>query len=95
MATSFGSTVTPLKYQPRCQMRVSELVKVRAVDLRLDEEYLTCVGKGNKERIIPIGEQATEWVRRYQQEGRSHLMPRAKAALADDVSWLQARRKRS
>jgi integrase/recombinase XerD len=61
-------------------MRVSELVKVRAVDLRLDEEYLTCVGKGNKERIIPIGEQATEWVRRYQQDGRSHLMPRAKAA---------------
>jgi integrase/recombinase XerD len=55
-------------------MRVSELVKVRAVDLRLDEEYLTCIGKGNKERIIPIGEQATTWVRRYQHEGRSQLM---------------------
>src|SRR5207249_10488225 len=35
-------------------MRVSELVQVRAVDLRLDEEYLTCIGKGSKERIIPI-----------------------------------------
>jgi integrase/recombinase XerD len=57
-------------------MRVSELVKVRAIDLRLDEEYLTCVGKGSKERIIPIGEEATTWVRRYQQEGRSQLMPR-------------------
>jgi integrase/recombinase XerD len=55
-------------------MRVSELVKVRAVDLRLDEEYLTCVGKGNKERIIPIGEQATTWVRRYQHEGRRQLI---------------------
>src|SRR5262245_9076823 len=57
-------------------MRVSELVKVRAADLRLDEEYLTCVGKGSKERIIPIGEEATKWVRRYQQEGRRRLAPR-------------------
>jgi integrase/recombinase XerD len=55
-------------------MRVSELVQVRAVDLRLDEAYLTCVGKGNKERIIPIGEEATIWVRRYQHEGRRQLI---------------------
>jgi integrase/recombinase XerD len=63
-------------------MRVSELVKVRAVDLRLDEEYLTCVGKGSKERIIPIGEEATKWVRRYQREGRAQLIPQRKAARA-------------
>src|SRR4029450_10838392 len=63
-------------------MRVSELVKVRAVDLRLDEEYLTCVGKGSKERIIPIGEEATRGVGRYQQEGRSRLIPARKAARA-------------
>ena len=59
-------------------MRVSELVQVRAVDLRLDEEYLTCIGKGSKERIIPIGEQAALWVRRYQQEGRPRLVPQRK-----------------
>ena len=47
-------------------MRVSELVGVRAADLHLDEQYLTCIGKGNKERLVPIGEQATDWVRRYQ-----------------------------
>ena len=40
-------------------MRVSELVGVRAADLHLDEHYLTCIGKGNKERLVPIGEQAT------------------------------------
>jgi integrase/recombinase XerD len=73
-------------------MRVSELVKVRAVDLRLDEEYLTCVGKGSKERIIPIGEEATKWVKRYQQEGRSHLIPEGKGrAAASPRLFLNAR----
>jgi integrase/recombinase XerD len=73
-------------------MRVSELVKVRAVDLRLDEEYLTCVGKGSKERIIPIGEEATKWVRRYQQEGRRHLIPEGQGrAAASPRLFLNAR----
>jgi integrase/recombinase XerD len=73
-------------------MRVSELVKVRAVDLRLDEEYLTCVGKGSKERIIPIGEEATKWVRRYQQEGRRQLIPEHQGrAAASPRLFLNAR----
>jgi integrase len=55
-------------------MRVSELVAVRAADLHLDAQYLTCIGKGNKERLVPIGEQATDWVRRYQREGRPALL---------------------
>ena len=37
-------------------MRVSELIGVRAADLHLDEQYLTCIGKGSKERLIPIGD---------------------------------------
>jgi integrase/recombinase XerD len=59
-------------------MRVSELIAIRAVDLRLDAEYLTCVGKGSKERIIPIGEEATAWVKRYQRDGRPALTARRK-----------------
>jgi integrase/recombinase XerD len=55
-------------------LRVSELVGVRLADLHLDEHYLTCIGKGNKERLIPIGEQATDWVRRYQRTGRPALV---------------------
>jgi integrase/recombinase XerD len=55
-------------------MRVSELVGVRVADLHLDEQYLTCIGKGDKERLIPIGEQAADWVRRYQREGRAHFL---------------------
>jgi integrase/recombinase XerD len=56
-------------------MRVSELIGIRAVDLHLDASYLTCIGKGDKERLIPIGDQATEWVKRYQRDGRPALLP--------------------
>ena len=55
-------------------LRVSELVAVRPSDLRLDEQCMTCVGKGNKERLVPIGEQAVEWIRRYQRDGRPRLI---------------------
>ena len=56
------------------RLRVSELVGVRAADLHLDEQYLTCIGKGSKERIVPIGEQASEWITRYQSTARRELM---------------------
>src|SRR5262249_10471567 len=46
-------------------MRVSELVSVRVNDLHLDEEYLSCIGKGDKERLVPIGAQAAGWIERY------------------------------
>ena len=54
-------------------LRVSELVGVRAADLHLDEQYLTCIGKGSKERIVPLGEQASEWITRYQSTARRDL----------------------
>jgi integrase/recombinase XerD len=59
-------------------MRVSELVGVRGADLHLSEHYLTCVGKGSKERLIPIGEQAADWVTRYQRNARQTLAANAK-----------------
>jgi integrase/recombinase XerD len=55
-------------------MRVSELVGVRPADLHLEAHYLTCMGKGSKERLIPIGDQASEWVHRYQHTGRPVLV---------------------
>ena len=60
-------------------MRVSELVGVRGADLHLSEHYLTCVGKGSKERLIPIGEQAAAWVTRYQRDSRPVLASNAKS----------------
>jgi integrase/recombinase XerD len=57
-------------------LRVSELVAVRMLDLHLDEHYLTCVGKGSKERLVPIGESAASWVRRYYRDARPQLVAR-------------------
>ncbi len=57
-------------------MRVSELVNIRGSDLHLDAEYLTCIGKGSKERLIPMGSEAVTWIRRYQQEARAPLVAR-------------------
>ncbi|HEY7290561.1 MAG TPA: site-specific tyrosine recombinase XerD [Vicinamibacterales bacterium] len=57
-------------------LRVSELVALRPADLHLDEQYLTCIGKGSKERVVPIGEEATAWVRKYQQKGRPEILAR-------------------
>ncbi|MEQ1871628.1 MAG: site-specific tyrosine recombinase XerD [Vicinamibacterales bacterium] len=69
-------------------MRVTELINVRASDLRLDEEYLTCVGKGSKERLIPMGETAVRWVREYQQRVRPALVARARGARSGAASRL-------
>lgn len=57
-------------------MRVSELVALKPGDLNLDEGYLTCVGKGDKERIVPVGHDATDWLRRYLRDGRPALVQR-------------------
>lgn len=51
-------------------LRVSELVNLRLADIRMDQGYLQCLGKGNKQRIVPLGDIAAEWVRRYLKEGR-------------------------
>lgn len=55
-------------------MRVSELISIRMPDLHLDEHYVSCIGKGNKERLIPIGDQASRWIERYQREARPVIL---------------------
>ena len=57
-------------------MRVSELIGLRPADINLEAQYLTCTGKGDKQRIIPIGDQAALWVARYIRESRAVLMGR-------------------
>ncbi len=55
-------------------LRVTELVSLKVADVNLHEGYLTTVGKGRKERLVPLGEEAASWVRRYVQDGRPALL---------------------
>jgi integrase/recombinase XerD len=55
-------------------MRVSELLSLRPADVNLEASYLTCSGKGHKQRIVPIGDEAADWVKRYLREGRAALL---------------------
>jgi integrase/recombinase XerD len=55
-------------------MRVSELISLRPADVNLEASYLTCTGKGDKQRIVPIGDEAARWVRQYIRESRSTLL---------------------
>jgi integrase/recombinase XerD len=55
-------------------LRVSELVGLRVTDVRADQGYVQCLGKGRKQRIVPLGETAADWVRRYVGDGRPALL---------------------
>jgi integrase/recombinase XerD len=57
-----------------CGLRVSELCGVRVADLKMDEGSLRCVGKGDKERIVPVGRRALEGVQAYYREARSQFL---------------------
>lgn len=46
-------------------IRVSELVHLKLTDLNLDSGFLKCMGKGSKERIVPLGRSAKECIERY------------------------------
>ena len=55
-------------------LRVTELLSLKAGDISLDAGYLTCIGKGDKQRLVPLGDSAAEWVRRYLAEARPALL---------------------
>ena len=49
---------------------------LRQQDLNLESGYLTCTGKGRKQRLVPIGDEASAWLTRYLKEGRPALLKR-------------------
>ena len=55
-------------------LRVSELVSLRMVHLGLNEGVLRVMGKGSKERLVPFGEVAAQWLQRYLQGPRAELL---------------------
>jgi integrase/recombinase XerD len=61
-------------------MRVSELLSLRPADVNLEASYLTCTGKGDKQRIVPFGDDAGNWVSRYIREARPALLGKRTSA---------------
>jgi integrase/recombinase XerD len=55
-------------------LRASELCGLRLSDLRLDAGYLRCVGKGSKERVVPLGAEASLALQTYLGSGREALL---------------------
>ncbi len=55
-------------------IRVSELISLDRGSVNLEEGYIKCTGKGSKERIVPIGNVAAQFVKAYMQRARSRLI---------------------
>ena len=62
-------------------LRVSEAVGLQKSSIDLDARLVRCVGKGSKERVVPIGRQAVEALRRYLARGRPYLDARHRPEL--------------
>ena len=55
-------------------LRVSELVTLRVTQVSMDMGVVRVMGKGSKERLVPLGEEALDWLRRYLADGRGVLL---------------------
>lgn len=55
-------------------LRVSELINLKPQDVNLESGYLTTTGKGRKQRLVPLGDEAASWVTRYLKESRPALL---------------------
>jgi integrase/recombinase XerD len=61
-------------------LRLSELKNLRLEQLHLDAGFINVIGKGNKERVVPVGRTATEGLNRFIETGRPKLVtPRSPA----------------
>ena len=65
-----------------CGLRVTEFVSLRLTDMNLRQGVLRVMGKGSKERLVPLGEEAISWLQRFIQESRDELL---KKNLSEDV----------
>ncbi|MGF3076574.1 site-specific tyrosine recombinase XerD [Facklamia sp. P12945] len=75
-----------------CGLRVSELTQLQLADLHLDLGFVQTLGKGNKERIIPLGDEAIYWVDQYLQDARG-VFASKKTAQAGQILFLTERGK--
>lgn len=68
-------------------LRVSELIGLKVVQVSLDMAVVKTLGKGAKERLVPIGEQALDWLTRYLREARPSLL----SGKSSDAMFVTAR----
>ncbi|NNM81622.1 MAG: site-specific tyrosine recombinase XerD [Burkholderiales bacterium] len=83
-------------------LRVSELVLLRAAQVSLDMGVVRVLGKGSKERLVPLGEEAVSWMERYVRTARQELLDGRKcdhlfvtargAAMTRQAFWYLIRR---
>jgi integrase/recombinase XerD len=79
-----ADTVTPLGLRDRAMLetlyatglRVSELVGLKLTALNINDGVLRVTGKGNKDRLVPLGEEAVQWLRHYLADARPLLLAR-------------------
>lgn len=57
-----------------CGLRVSELVNLRVDQVNLRQGVVRITGKGDKDRLVPLGEEAVDWLLRYMREARGELL---------------------
>ncbi|MEY3398480.1 MAG: site-specific tyrosine recombinase XerD [Bacteroidota bacterium] len=81
---------TMLEVLYSCGLRVSELLDLKISNISLDEGFLRVVGKGNKERLVPVGKQGLIWIGHLLDE-RKHISP---ATGHEDFLFLNARGKK-
>ena len=68
-----------MKHFTHAAFRVSELINLKLSDIFFEEEVIRVLGKGSKERIIPIGSSAIDWINKYLLQSRPFLEKKAKS----------------
>ena len=57
-----------------CGLRVSELVNILLTELSMTDGIIRITGKGSKTRLVPMGEEAVDWIKKYIDEGRKNIL---------------------
>ncbi|MGB2697500.1 MAG: site-specific tyrosine recombinase XerD [Candidatus Zixiibacteriota bacterium] len=76
-----------LEFMYATGVRISELLNLKRSNLLFEVEFVRIWGKGQKERVIPVGEVAIKWVSKYLEESR----PKFRSSNSKDVVFLNAR----
>jgi integrase/recombinase XerD len=68
-------------------LRVSEFVHLVLNHVNLEAGYLIVLGKGGKQRVVPMGQEALDWLRRYLEESRKRLLANRQSTLVFVSQW--------